>query len=124
MAATEVDCGVLTEIKIIGGIYTRFSLGYNVFASNANSVQQGGIAFFWRDNDLKDIKEMKIRGPNVLSFELVMGTTRFFMLWELVSHPWIPALRYHMLNKPERVPCGVQAHSPGHSQQQRTHLPG
>jgi hypothetical protein len=34
------------ETKITAGIYTCFSSGYNVFASNAVSVQQGGIALF------------------------------------------------------------------------------
>jgi hypothetical protein len=46
MAATGVDCGVFTETKIMDNIYTQFSSGYNVFASNAVSVRQGGIALF------------------------------------------------------------------------------
>jgi hypothetical protein len=52
MAATRVDCGVLTETKITNNLCTRFLLGYNVFASNAISIQLGGIALFWRDNNL------------------------------------------------------------------------
>ncbi len=55
-------------------------MGYNVFASNAVSVRQGGIALFWRDNDLYEIKESKICGPNVLSFKLVTGKTRFYVV--------------------------------------------
>jgi hypothetical protein len=46
MAATGVDCGVFTETKVTDNIHTQFSLGYNVFASNAVSVPQGGIALF------------------------------------------------------------------------------
>ncbi len=46
MAATGVDLGVFTETKITDGIYTRFSSGYNVTASNAVSASQGGIALF------------------------------------------------------------------------------
>ena len=80
MAATEVDCGVLTETKITDDIYTRYSSGYNVFASSAVSARQGGIALFWRNNDLYEIEESKIRGPNVLSFELVTGNTRFYVV--------------------------------------------
>jgi hypothetical protein len=80
MAATGVDCGVFTETKITDDIYTHFSLGYNVFASNAVSVWQGGIALFWRDNDLYEIEESKICGPNMLSFELVTGKTRFYIM--------------------------------------------
>jgi hypothetical protein len=80
MVATEVDCGVFTETKITDDIYMRFSSGYNVFASNAVSIRQGKIALFWRDNDLYEIEESKIRGPNVLSFELVTGKTRFYIV--------------------------------------------
>ena len=80
MAATGVDCGVFTETKIMDNIYTQYSSGYNVFASNAVSAWQGGIALFWRDNDLYEIEESKIRGPNVLSFELVTGKMRFYVV--------------------------------------------
>jgi hypothetical protein len=80
MAATGVDCGVFTETKITDDIYSQFSLGYNVFASNAISIRQGGIALFWRNNDLYEIEESKICGPNVLSFELVTGKTRFYVV--------------------------------------------
>jgi hypothetical protein len=80
MAATGVDCGVFTETKITDDIYTRYSLGYNVFALNAVSIWQGGISLFWRDNDLYKIEESKIRGPNMLSFELVTGKTRFYVV--------------------------------------------
>ena len=80
MAETGVDCDVLTETKIMDDIYTQYSSGYNVFASSAVSVRQGGIALFWRDNDLFEIKESKICGPNVLSFELVTGNTHFYVV--------------------------------------------
>ena len=50
MAATGVDLGIFTETKITDGVYTQFSSGYNVTASNAISACQGGIALFWRDN--------------------------------------------------------------------------
>ncbi len=80
MAKTEVGCGILTETKITGDIYTCFSLWYNVFALNTNSVRQGGIAFFWRDNNFYEIKETKFWGPNVLSFELVTSATCFYVV--------------------------------------------
>ncbi len=54
--------------------------GYNVFASNTVSIRQGGIALFWRDNDLYEIEESKIRSPNVLSFKLVTGKMHFYVV--------------------------------------------
>jgi hypothetical protein len=65
MAATGVDCGVLTETKITNNIYTQFSLGYNAVALNAVFFWHGGIALFWiwRDNDLYEVKKSKICSP-------------------------------------------------------------
>ena len=80
MAMMGVDLGVFTETKITDGVYTRFSSGYNVTATNAVSASQGGIALFWRDNELYEVEEVATRGPNVLTFELVMGQVRFFVV--------------------------------------------
>jgi hypothetical protein len=80
MAATGVDLGIFTETKVTDGVYTRFSSGYNVTASNATSVSQGGIALFWRDNELYEVEEVAMHGPNVLTFELVTGEMRFFVV--------------------------------------------
>jgi len=85
MAATEVDLGIFTETKITDSVYTRYSSGYNVTATNAVSASQGGIALFWRDNELYEIKEVAPRGPNVLTFELVMG-----QIWCFVMGAYIP----------------------------------
>jgi hypothetical protein len=52
MAEMGVDFGILVETKITEGTYTQFLSGYNVFASNAVSIQQGGIALFWKPNKL------------------------------------------------------------------------
>jgi hypothetical protein len=80
MAATGVDCGVFRETKITDDICTQFSSGYNGFASNTVRVRQGGIALFWRDNDLYKIEESQICCTNVLSFELVTGKMRFYVV--------------------------------------------
>ena len=80
MAATGVDLGIFTETKITDGVYTRFSSGYNVTASNAVSACQGGIALFWRENELYEVEEVATRGPNVLTFELVTGQMRYFVV--------------------------------------------
>ncbi len=78
MAAMDVDFGILAETKIMGGIYTWFLSGYNVFASNAVSVRQGGVTLFWKPNKLYEIKEWQVRGPNVITFVVVMGVERYY----------------------------------------------
>ena len=77
MAATGVDLGIFMETKTTDGVYTRFSSGYNVTASNAVSASQGGIALFWRDKELYEVEEVAMCGPNVLTFELVTGQMQF-----------------------------------------------
>jgi hypothetical protein len=47
MEAMDVDLGILMETKITGGIYTQNLSGYSVVASDAPSMHQGGIVFFW-----------------------------------------------------------------------------
>jgi hypothetical protein len=50
-----VDIGFLLETKLTGGIYTHYSSGYSVLPSTATSVWQGGIALFWRGNNLHEV---------------------------------------------------------------------
>jgi hypothetical protein len=78
MEAMGINLGVLLETKLTGRIYTQSLSGYSVVASNAPSVHQGGIALFWRANKTYEVEDWHIRGPNVLSFVIVMGSQRFY----------------------------------------------
>jgi hypothetical protein len=71
-----VDIGFLVETKFTGGINTCYSSGYSVFALTATLVRQGGIALFWRGNNLYEVEETKIWGANVISLHLMMGTVQ------------------------------------------------
>jgi hypothetical protein len=63
-----VDIGFLLETKLTWGIYTHYSSGYSVLASTATSVRQGGIALFWRGNNLYKVKETRIWGRTSLAY--------------------------------------------------------
>ena len=78
MEALGVDIGILLETKVTGRIYTRFSSGYSVVASDAASAHQGGIALFWRPNKSYEVKDWRVRDPNVLLFVIVTGGQRFY----------------------------------------------
>jgi exonuclease III len=80
MAQANVDLGVFQETKLTDGIYTRQSSGYQVIASNAPSKHQGGIALFWRDSPHWQVEAYKAYGPNVLSFQLVTGLRRWYVV--------------------------------------------
>ena len=75
-----IDIGFLMETKLMGGIHTRHSLGYNVLASTATSPSSGGIALFLRGNISCEVEETRIWGPNVISLHLMMGLVRFFVV--------------------------------------------
>jgi hypothetical protein len=75
-----VDISFLIEIKVTGGICTTFSSGYEVFASTAISVWQGGIALLWRGNNLYEVEEMQNWEPNVISLHLMMGDISFYII--------------------------------------------
>jgi hypothetical protein len=80
MDRLEVDIGFLVETKLTDGIYTRFLSGYKVVTSTAPSARQGGIALFWRNNNLYKIEETKVWGPNIISTHLMMGAVRFYVM--------------------------------------------
>ena len=73
MGTLDVSIGVMQETKLMGRIYTRNSGGYNVVTTDAPSTRQGGIALCWKESEHYEVGETKIWGPNVLTFELVMG---------------------------------------------------
>jgi hypothetical protein len=80
MKLMGVDCGVFLETKLSEGIYTCWSSGYNVRSIHAPSKWQGEISLFWRASETYEIKVVEICIPNVLSFQLILGTTSWYIV--------------------------------------------
>ena len=80
MKLMGVDCGVLLETKLTKGVYMRWSSRYNVRSTHALSKWQGGISLFWRASEMYEVEEVEIRGPNVLTFQLVLGAMRWYSI--------------------------------------------
>jgi hypothetical protein len=80
MKQMGVDCGILLETKLTKGVYTHWSSGYNVQSTHTPSKWQGGISLFWRTSERYEIEEVELRGPNVLSFQLVLGAMRWYIV--------------------------------------------
>jgi hypothetical protein len=80
MEAMGVDLGVFLETKLTGGIYTRNLSEISVLVSNDPSLHQGGIALFWWANKAYNVEDWRIRGPNMLSFVVVTGSQRFYVV--------------------------------------------
>ena len=71
---------ILHEMKVANGLHTRFSSGYTVVASKAVSRHRGGVALVWREGNTYEVKETKLFGPNVLTFQLVTGADRYYVV--------------------------------------------
>jgi hypothetical protein len=80
MKLMVVDFGILVEKKLTEGVYTRWSSSYHVRATHALSAWQGGISLFWKASDLYEVEEVELHGPNVLSFQVVSGATRYYIM--------------------------------------------
>jgi hypothetical protein len=80
MKQMGVDCGILLATKLTEEVYTRWSSGYNIRSTHAPSKWQGGISHFWRTSETYEIEDVELRGPNVLSFQLVSGATRWYIM--------------------------------------------
>ena len=77
----RVDIGILTETKIDNDMYTRDCCGYTIFASQAKSKHQGGVALFYRTTNSRWwIEGERAHGPNVVSCVLVSGNRRWNVL--------------------------------------------
>ncbi len=80
MKLRGVDFGILLETKLTKGVCTRWSSGYNVQGTHAPNAWQGGISLFWRASDLYGVKGVELRVPNKLSFQLVTGAARYYIV--------------------------------------------
>ena len=80
MEQANLDMGILQEKKITDGVYTRASAGYRVVATDAPSRHSGGIAMFYREGAGFAVEEVRPYGPNVLSFEVVSGRRRWYII--------------------------------------------
>ncbi len=65
-----VHCGVLLETKLTKGVYMRWSSRYNLRITHVPHKWQGGISLFWGTSE------------TYLSFQLVSGTTRWYIIVE------------------------------------------
>ena len=80
MDQANLDMGIMQETKITDSVYTRASAGYCVVATDAPSRHRGGIALFYREGADFAVEEVRPYGPNVISFEVVTGRRRWYII--------------------------------------------
>ena len=104
-----VDIGILTETKLTGGIHTRFCCGYRVFATQAASPHQGGIALVYQTSSHWQIESEMRHGPNVLSCWLVTGAnTRIPIVGAYVPPNDFNTVDQYISQAFERFPAGAK----------------
>jgi len=86
MADINTDITLLTETKLCGDRHTRQGHGYSVFASDAASCAQGGVALVWKMMGQHWMLEgMRAVSANVISATLVSGTQRWLIIGAYLS---------------------------------------
>ena len=66
--------GVFQETKVTKCMYAWELSGYRVVASEAPSVQSGGIAVFFREAEHFSMEALQLYGANVIRFYLALGS--------------------------------------------------
>ena len=94
MEQMNVDIGILTEAKLTGGIYTRYSSGYNVVATSARVHNQGGVALFYKNSPDWQVESVRQHGPNVISFQLVAASQRWGVVGAYVPPSDLDTVEY------------------------------
>ena len=71
---------VVQGVKLSGRKHTRLLSGYAVMATDVKQARFGGVALLWEESELYELEEAKARGPNVITFELMTGTDRYYVV--------------------------------------------
>ena len=73
MEKGQVDCGVFQEKKLTKVVYTREDSGFWIMLAEAPSAHRSGGAIFYHEAEHFAIEELRLHGPNSISFQLVTG---------------------------------------------------
>ena len=73
MSQANMDLGILQEIKLTDGIYTRGSAGYSVIVTDAPIRHRGGVALFYPSEPHFVMEAVEKFGPYVLGLQLATG---------------------------------------------------
>ncbi len=74
LAQMGIGVAVLTKTKFVNDQYPKTVAGYTIMSSKVASCSQGGVALVWREDNLKfEVELVLFHGPNMLTFQLMMG---------------------------------------------------
>ncbi len=81
MADLNTNIAILTETKLTKGHHTKHGFDFHVFATNAESLSQGGTALIWKaGNTHWTLEGTRALSANSISATLVSGKNRWLLL--------------------------------------------
>ena len=75
-----MNCGVFQEMNLTKGVYMREASNFRVMPTEARSARRGGVTIFNRKAEHFAVEELCLHGPNVVSFQLVMGRRQWHVV--------------------------------------------
>ena len=88
----NVDVEFIQENKLTQGIHTRHGTVYDIWATETESLHRGGVAVVWRAAKGWRVEITASFGPNVVSFLLMLGSRRFYVVGAYVIPNDMPAV--------------------------------
>jgi hypothetical protein len=86
LAQMRARKGIMTKTKITNNWYSKSLSGYGVILLKAVSPHQGGVGLIWReDHNGFEVKAIWPTTPNLLTFQLIMGNKRFYVMGIYIS---------------------------------------
>ena len=79
MDQERVDCEVFQK-NLTKGVYTREVCGLWVMATKAPSAHHRGVAIFYREPKHFASEELRLHGPNIISFQLETWRRRWHVV--------------------------------------------
>ena len=70
----------LQKTNLAQDIHTQNGVGYDVWETEAESQHRGGVAVLWRAAKGWQVEITASFGPNVVSFLLMLGSRRFYVV--------------------------------------------
>ena len=93
-----MDVMVITETKFSGGRHTHESYGYEIFATDCQNKNQGGVAIIVRKNKLWHVEDVERHGPNMITCIFVCGNRRVTIVGVYIPPSEIDASTVTMLD--------------------------
>ena len=76
-----IDIAFVQESKFMDKDHATKRYGpYDILTAATQRTNCGGVSLFHRDSELYSLENARVRGPNIITFELQVGATRYYAI--------------------------------------------